>query len=138
MFKRIFSGLLIVFSSVAFAQDPQEEFIPGYCSAKSKNPICWEGEDQTQILPQAECLPKYSCQVVESVRQESSGDFKCKGTNGQTFFCNKLVKELGANLKGLLVMVTTTYVDTCHQPGACGSKACLPSYGAASLDQSCQ
>ena len=111
-----------------------DELVPGSCSNMSKNPRCWEGKEHTTVI----CPSKESCNVVKSVHQDSWGQFQCKGLNGHVFSCDKLVEQFGTPLEGIVVKVTTPYVDGCHIPGGCGHRACVPSYGSASLNQACQ
>ena len=138
MIKGVFCSLIFLFSSSVFAQDKYDDLVPGYCSPMSKNSICWEEQDNTRNPRPTPCLTRYACSVVQTVEQDSWGYFHCKGNNGQTFSCDDLVEKFGGNLYGLVVKVSTPYVDGCHVLGACGPRACVPNYGAASLDESCQ
>jgi len=88
MFKKILCGLMMVVSSVAFGRSSHDELVPGYCSPMSKNPRCWEGRDHTHNPRPTRCLTKYSCNIVQAVKQDSWGHFHCKAVNGQTFSCD--------------------------------------------------
>lgn len=116
----------------------QEELIPGSCSYMSKNPRCWESQTDTKAPRPIKCQSKDSCNIIKSVHQDSSGQFHCKAIDGSAFFCNMIAEQIGTQLEGVVVKVTTPYVDACHIPGGCGPSACMPSYGEASLDESCQ
>ncbi len=130
---------LTVGVSSAFAQSLIiEDLRPGYCSHMSKNPRCWEGMDNTPNPRQYVCLSRNSCSVIKSVHQDSSGKYHCKDVKGSSFSCNKLVEDFGTNLQGFVVKVTVPYFDSCHMPGRCVPKACMPGLGVANLDQSCQ
>lgn len=137
--KCLVVGCLALGLQAASAQSSiYEELLPGSCSHMSKNPRCWEGKDHTKPPRPSMCHSKDSCNVIKSVHQDSWGQFHCRAVNGHTFSCDKLVKQFGTQLDGVVVKITTPYVDGCHIPGGCGPRACVPSYGAASLDQSCQ
>lgn len=104
------------------------------CTYMSKDPRCWDCKNHPKP-PATICLPKESCNVIKSVHKDSSGEFHCKAVNDRTFSCDKLVEVFGTQLEGMVVKVSTPYVDGCHVPGACGPNACVPSYGSASLDK---
>lgn len=139
--KRLIFGYLILGISTAFAQvSSYEEIDSGYCSHMSKNPKCWEGRDNTQNPRPYFCEGRIakSCGTIESLHSDSSGGYYCRDDRNLTFDCTQLAQELGLNLKGLAVQITMPYIDTCHIPGGCGPRACVPGFGTASLDRSCQ
>jgi hypothetical protein len=138
IFKCLVVGCLALGLQTASAQlSVYDELVPGSCSHMSKNPRCWEDKDPTQQPRPTMCHSKDSCHIIKSVQLDNWGQFQCKAINGQVFSCDTLVEQLGTQLEGVLVKVTTPYVDGCHILGGCGSRGCVPSYGAASLDQAC-
>jgi hypothetical protein len=107
------------------------------CSKMSKNPKCWEGKDNTKFPRLVICPTKQKCGTIKTVKLTKWNYYSCTGLDGQPFDCTTLVKEYGENLEGEEVLITTPYVDACHVPGACGSRACMPSWGSASISLKC-
>lgn len=137
--KSLMFVLLTVGASRAIAQSSLSEvLIPGLCSEMSKNPSCWKEQGPSKQPRPTMCNSKSSCEEIRAVRMDSLGHYYCEGQSGADFSCHTLVEQFGTNLEGFMVKVTVPYVDGCHVLGGCGPKACVPSYGAASLDQFCQ
>lgn len=137
MKTKILKCMMFVNLTIAASSAMAQSSLPGTCSPMSKNPICWEGQDHTKP-PRTFCASKNSCDVIKTVQQNSSGTYLCKGGSGHVFSCDTLVEQFGTHIEGFVVNVTTDYVDGCHILGGCGSSGCVPTYGIASLDQSCQ
>ena len=125
--------ILIYGAASAFAQT-----FSAQCSLMSKEPKCWESRDNSDFQRPSICLPESHCSEVKTIHQDSRGKFHCTDTKGTSFGGEKLVREMGLDLEGLKVKVTTPYVDGCHILGGCGQRACVASYGTSSLDEACR
>ncbi len=131
--KSIHLAFLLLASINAFGETSLPQ-----CSSQSKDPKCWESSDTDSFPHSHTCRSKSRCTEIRSIHQDDRGEFHCSDGNGMTFSCHKLVRDLGVNLQGLIVKVTTPYVDGCHVLGGCGGRACTPSYGVATYDFKCQ
>lgn len=140
-FKCLIVGCLTFGTSSSFAEKSiYDRLLPGSCSNMSKNPRCWEEKDNTHSPHPYPCEGKTdeSCEIIESVHASHFGGYYCKANENEVFDCSTLVQEFGMKLKGVAVKVIVPYIDTCHAPGGCGPKACMPGFGSGMLDQSCQ
>ena len=107
------------------------------CSRMSKYPKCWQGKTITKLPRNGICFAEQECDKVTKVIASKWGYYTCVGNKGIRFDCSELVEEYGKNLEGERVLVTTPYIDGCHVPGACGPKACVPSWGSGSMSPKC-
>lgn len=129
----ITSGLLFI-SAPLFGLDASTDIsFPDHCNKMSKDPKCWESPRDYV------CLNRNTCEVIEMVTIDNEGKFNCTAKSGLLFSCGDIVNALGTmDLSGVSVKVRIPYYDSCHLPGACGSKTCRPGFGHATLDYFCQ
>lgn len=137
LIKNIVASCIFLAMVSAFAQNNSKQgFL--FCNEMSKDPRCWQEQGNDTHQYPYECLPKNSCHIIKSIYQDAWGRYNCKSTSAISFNCDELVQDYGRKLAGFVVKVTMPNIDSCHVPGGCGSKTCLPGYGSASLDQACQ
>jgi hypothetical protein len=117
MKTKILKCLMFVSLTIGASSVLAQSFMPGPCSPMSKNPKCWEGQDHTKPPRPAMCSTKNSCEMINNIQQDSSGNYRCKAVSGLAFSCNTLVEQFGTHLEGVVVKVTTPYVDGCHVLG---------------------
>lgn len=109
----------------------------GHCPLNSKNPQCYEATPQ---LPKGDfCGSTSFCDKVTSIEKQSrSGYYLCNTESGEQFDCTAIVNNIGEAIEGKTVMIQTNYADTCHIPGACGSRTCQPFNKFGLLSSSCK
>ncbi len=92
-----------------------------------------------EILPIITCPTVRTCGKIHSVKSIESYRVTCALHNEREVDCTTLYKKFGPEIRDLKVEITWYYIDGCHIPGGCGSRACIrPRMGFADIGPRCE